>query len=244
MVRLVIGRVGAALAAILGWGAAGAKLVVDLLGFLTVGDSAATVQANLPQWAAWLLSTPCWVPGTLAAVLTTFLIWLSLSKPSVLAPTNESGSVSVEPSRDAIPNAGRGGRGGDASIGGSGTAIGGRGGAAGTGGQGGAGGGAHVDQGSSHSFALGGEGGEAGQLNRGGRGGRSSLALMREMGLWRDTDRPLALVTMLRHDYLALHPNGIEGSTEMDEWVNNRLAQLDVKHVIRSIQGGYEVKMI
>lgn len=63
-----------------------------------------------------------------------------------------------------------GGKGGDALVTGSGTAIGGPGGGGGPGGKGGDGGSAVVN---GDGFAAGGEGGEAGQLGRGGRGGRS-----------------------------------------------------------------------
>jgi hypothetical protein len=72
---------------------------------------------------------------------------------------------------------GQGGRGGNASVSGNGTAIGGKGGAGGPGGKGGAGGDAHVD---GEGFSMGGEGGEAGQQDRGGKGGRGPLHVLME----------------------------------------------------------------
>ena len=70
---------------------------------------------------------------------------------------------------------GRGGKGGNARVGGNGTAIGGPGGGGGVGGNGGDGGGAETD---GDGSSMGGEGGEAGQIDRGGRGGRSPLELL------------------------------------------------------------------
>jgi hypothetical protein len=69
----------------------------------------------------------------------------------------------------------RGGRGGDAKVGGHGTAVGGSGGAGGVGGSGGDGGRAEVN---GDGFAVGGEGGEAGHADRGGRGGRGPLEIL------------------------------------------------------------------
>jgi hypothetical protein len=75
---------------------------------------------------------------------------------------------------DPMPQ-GQGGRGGNASVGGHGTALGGKGGGAGLSGRGGDGGDAQVR---GDGIALGGEGGEAGQADRGGRGGRSPLEVL------------------------------------------------------------------
>lgn len=72
---------------------------------------------------------------------------------------------------------GQGGRGGNASVAGNGTAIGGRGGGGGISGKGGDGGNAHID---GSGFAMGGEGGEAGQKDRGGKGGRGPLHVLME----------------------------------------------------------------
>lgn len=69
----------------------------------------------------------------------------------------------------------RGGRGGNATVTGLGTAMGGMGGGGGPGGAGGAGGDAALV---GRGFAMGGEGGEAGQGERGGRGGRSPAEVM------------------------------------------------------------------
>jgi ribosomal protein L37AE/L43A len=70
---------------------------------------------------------------------------------------------------------GQGGKGGNASVSGNGTAMGGRGGGGGVDGKGGDGGDANVV---GDGFAMGGEGGEAGQLNRPARGGRSPFEIL------------------------------------------------------------------
>lgn len=76
-----------------------------------------------------------------------------------------------------LTSSGQGGRGGNASVLGDGTAVGGRGGGGGIGGKGGDGGDAHI---AGNGFAMGGDGGEAGQEDRGGKGGRGPLHVLME----------------------------------------------------------------
>lgn len=82
----------------------------------------------------------------------------------------------------------RGGKGGDASVGGNGVAIGGRGGRSGLGGVGGDGGGGHV---SGDGMAMGGDGGDAGTPWRPALGAPSPMERLREMGMgaWPDMPR-------------------------------------------------------
>lgn len=82
----------------------------------------------------------------------------------------------------------RGGRGGDASVGGNGVAIGGRGGRSGLGGLGGVGGSAKV---SGDGMAIGGDGGDSGTPWRPALGAPSPMERSREMGIpsWPDMPR-------------------------------------------------------
>jgi hypothetical protein len=82
----------------------------------------------------------------------------------------------------------RGGKGGDASVGGNGTAIGGRGGRGGLAGIGGDGGGGHV---AGDGMAMGGDGGDAGTPWRPALGAPSPMERMAELGMsaWPEAER-------------------------------------------------------
>lgn len=112
------------------------------------------------------------------------VVWLSDPTNAIYGPVLAfigaligvaSTTIRIRKGKTSAPVISAGGKGGNASVKGSGTAIGGKGGGGGPGGKGGDGGNAHVD---GDGFAMGGEGGEAGQLERGGRGGRSPLEIL------------------------------------------------------------------
>ncbi len=68
-------RIAALLFAILFWVLFALKLIADWIGRTTVVDDFNQLVERMPAIVGWLVATPWWVPGGLAAMLTAFLIW-------------------------------------------------------------------------------------------------------------------------------------------------------------------------
>lgn len=93
--RLGIARTGTFIATVFFWTWTTVKAIIALIGATTVGDDFNQLTERLPAVAAWVLSTPWWVPAALATVLTSFLIWLSWpSAPQVTQPHNQTSEPS------------------------------------------------------------------------------------------------------------------------------------------------------
>src|SRR4051794_31199118 len=54
----------------------GAKLMLDWLGRIEVATGLSKPEGLVARGLTWLFQTPAWVPGVIAVVLTTILIWL------------------------------------------------------------------------------------------------------------------------------------------------------------------------
>lgn len=67
------------------------KVFIDWIGRSTLPeDWSELVTEKLPSWAAWLFSTPSWVPALLAATLTGFLIYISWPRKPTTSSSNEN----------------------------------------------------------------------------------------------------------------------------------------------------------
>jgi hypothetical protein len=173
----------------------------------------------------WIAQQTWWLRGVVGALFGALLL--------IVLPAVFSSKASV----------GSGGRGGNASVGGDGTAIGGKAGGSGPGGSGGAGGDASV---AGKGFALGGEGGEAGQPTRGGSGGRSPIDVLEEMGLASDTTKQIRLFQSLQQEYFKLHPEQADaiasGKQQLpDEWTNQKLREKGFNLKYTATENGYRL---
>jgi hypothetical protein len=68
---------------------AGARLVLDLIGYSTVPEDVAVAQTRLDQILTWFLSLPWWVPVGFALVATLWLMWVSWPRERTSAINNE-----------------------------------------------------------------------------------------------------------------------------------------------------------
>lgn len=75
--KLIAARVASLIVTVAFWLWTGAKAVVTFIGATTVADDYNQLIQRLPEYSKWLLSTPWWVPASLAAILTIFLLLLS-----------------------------------------------------------------------------------------------------------------------------------------------------------------------
>jgi hypothetical protein len=58
--KLILGRILSAFLTAGGWLIAGARTVLDLIGYSTAPDDVGTAQTRLGQFLDWLLSVPWW----------------------------------------------------------------------------------------------------------------------------------------------------------------------------------------
>ena len=209
--------------------------MLDYLGRATVIGDLTKSDTVSAQAVAWLLRTPWWMPGALAALVTAF--WLRTMLQDFRSPL-VSPPVALEKAQ-----LGSGGTGGSGTILGShGTIVGGRGGDGGTSGIGGAGGDGTVT--GEYAHIQGGDGGSAGSSD--GRGGRATAPTPRLAALPKQAwgvgrggmggnapeyDRRIALLIHIRDEYVNALPDtrpyvsaGID-QIEPD-WINARLSAL------------------
>ena len=55
---------------------------------------------KLPVWAAWLFTTPWWVPGLLALALTAWMMWIT--RPTARVLDGPTGAVPQSPGVDLL----------------------------------------------------------------------------------------------------------------------------------------------
>ena len=77
MGRRVFGRVASTLITAGGWLLAGARAVLDLVGYSTVPEDVTVAQTRLDQALTWFLGLPWWLPWGFALISTLWLIWVS-----------------------------------------------------------------------------------------------------------------------------------------------------------------------
>jgi hypothetical protein len=102
MARGFIKRAAVTIGTIVSWVYTILDILFDWIGRSTVDDDwKQLLNEKLPAWADWLFSTPSWMPGVCAILLTLWLIWLSRS-PTERAPAN----ADTDPSRStkSTPN--------------------------------------------------------------------------------------------------------------------------------------------
>jgi hypothetical protein len=75
--KLILGRILSAILTAGGWLLAGARTVLDLIGYSTAPEDVGVAQARLDQFFGWLLSVPWWVVWGFALVSTLWLISVS-----------------------------------------------------------------------------------------------------------------------------------------------------------------------
>jgi hypothetical protein len=75
--KLIVGRILSALFTAGGWLLAGARTVLDLIGYSTAPEDVGVAQARLDQFLGWLLSVPWWAVWGFALVSTMWFIWVS-----------------------------------------------------------------------------------------------------------------------------------------------------------------------
>jgi hypothetical protein len=86
------------LLAIVLWVWSAFNFITNWIGRLTVVDDVNQVIERLPLWAAWLFSTPAWVPALIAALLTIFLIWLALPGRTGEEPPARAAATAIQTS--------------------------------------------------------------------------------------------------------------------------------------------------
>lgn len=77
MGRRAIGRVASTIITAGGWLLAGARAVLDLIGYSTVPEDVTVAQTRLDQALTWFLGLPWWLPWGFALISTLWLIWVS-----------------------------------------------------------------------------------------------------------------------------------------------------------------------
>ncbi len=78
-----------------GWLLAGARTVLDLIGYSTAPEDVEVARTRLDKFLEWLLSLPWWAPWGFALVATIWLMWVSWPRRTQPAAT-ASGLASVD----------------------------------------------------------------------------------------------------------------------------------------------------
>lgn len=77
MRKIVIGRIISAALTACGWAFAGARFILDAIGYSTAPDDAAVAAGLLEKFILWLMGLPWWAPLGFALLTTCLLIYLS-----------------------------------------------------------------------------------------------------------------------------------------------------------------------
>lgn len=97
---MFVGRVLSATMMALGWVIAGARTVLDLIGYSTAPDDAQVAGHLLHSFLLWVLSLPVWLPWGFALIATLALMYLSWPRP---APARRSQEVALSTSGASAP---------------------------------------------------------------------------------------------------------------------------------------------
>lgn len=83
MERRIFGRVASAVITAGGWLLAGARAVLDLIGYSTVPEDVTVAQTRFDQALTWFLGLPWWSVWGFALITTIWLIWVSWPRQPV-----------------------------------------------------------------------------------------------------------------------------------------------------------------
>jgi hypothetical protein len=89
MLKLALGRIVSAVFTAGGWLIAGARLVLDLIGYSTVPEDVTVAQGRVDQLLGYLLTLPWWAPLGFALVATLWLMHVSWPRQSAAASHGE-----------------------------------------------------------------------------------------------------------------------------------------------------------
>lgn len=77
MENRAIGRIASQIITAGGWLVAGARLVLDLIGYSTIPEDTGVAQTRAEHFLTWLAGLPWWAPWGFALVSTLWLMWVS-----------------------------------------------------------------------------------------------------------------------------------------------------------------------
>lgn len=239
------------------WLWTGATIVLDYLGRATVIGDLAKSDTVSAQAVAWLLSTPWWMPGALAALVTGvwLLTMLRLLRSQTSTPLQITPPLLVA---TPLPQPAKAGTGGSGAINGNyGTIVGGKGGDVGVNGNGTPGDGGSGTGVGDHLYIQGGAGGNMGTFD--GRGGKATAPWpqaasgpLQSWGVGRggpggnlpEYERRVSLLIAIRSDYMTAMPDTrpfiLAGIDQIaPDWINARLASLGETWQVGLTSEGY-----
>lgn len=99
--KLALGRIVSILIPVGGWLLAGVRIVLDLVGYLTLPDDAKVAAVRVDQIFQWLLTVPGWVVYGFALLSTMWLAWVSWPRAPRMRPAGTSSEPTANISKPA-----------------------------------------------------------------------------------------------------------------------------------------------